>query len=67
MSGATEAFSHVRIPDVNPEFGQPVISNGLLLSKIHHAAFCGPRWLSRSRESGSVFLPISSARVVLPT
>ena len=29
------------IPDVNPELGQPVISNGLLLSKIHHAAFDG--------------------------
>ena len=27
------------IPDANPELGQPVISNGLLLSKIHHAAF----------------------------
>lgn len=27
------------IPDADPEFGQPVISNGLLLSKIHHAAF----------------------------
>ena len=27
------------IPDVDPEFGQPVIPNGLLLSKIHHAAF----------------------------
>ena len=27
------------IPDADPELGQPVISNGLLLSKIHHAAF----------------------------
>ena len=27
------------IPDANLELGQPVISNGLLLSKIHHAAF----------------------------
>lgn len=27
------------IPDADPEFGQPVIPNGLLLSKIHHAAF----------------------------
>ncbi len=27
------------IPDTNPELGQPTISNGLLLSKIHHAAF----------------------------
>lgn len=39
MSGATEAFSNIRTPDVNPELGQPVILNGLLLSKIHHAAF----------------------------
>lgn len=29
------------IPDRDPEFGQPVIPNGLLLSKIHHAAFDG--------------------------
>ena len=29
------------IPDTDPELGQPVISNGLLLSKIHHAAFDG--------------------------
>lgn len=29
------------IPDADPELGQPVISNGLLLSKIHHAAFDG--------------------------
>ena len=27
------------IPDQNLELGQPIISNGLLLSKIHHAAF----------------------------
>ena len=27
------------IPDADTEFGQPVIPNGLLLSKIHHAAF----------------------------
>lgn len=27
------------ISDTNPRLGQPVISNGLLLSKIHHAAF----------------------------
>ena len=27
------------IPDADPELGQPVISNGLLLSKIHHATF----------------------------
>ena len=27
------------IPDMDLELGQPVISNGLLLSKIHHAAF----------------------------
>ena len=27
------------IPDMDPEFGQPIIPNGLLLSKIHHAAF----------------------------
>ena len=27
------------IPDANPKLGQPIISNGLLLSKIHHAAF----------------------------
>lgn len=29
------------IPDADLEFGQPVIPNGLLLSKIHHAAFDG--------------------------
>ena len=29
------------IPDADTEFGQPVIPNGLLLSKIHHAAFDG--------------------------
>lgn len=28
MSGETEAFSHVSIPDVNPELSQPVILNG---------------------------------------
>ena len=27
------------IPDADTEFGQPVVPNGLLLSKIHHAAF----------------------------
>lgn len=27
------------IPHANPELGQPIVSNGLLLSKIHHAAF----------------------------
>ena len=27
------------IPDSDEELGQPVVSNGLLLSKIHHAAF----------------------------
>ena len=27
------------ISDANPELGQPIIPNGLLLSKIHHAAF----------------------------
>ncbi|MYD43340.1 MAG: HNH endonuclease [Gammaproteobacteria bacterium] len=26
-------------PDANEEFGQPIVSNGLPLSKIHHAAF----------------------------
>lgn len=34
MSGATEAFSHVRIPDVNPELGQPVILNGPMLEAL---------------------------------
>lgn len=29
------------IPDADLQLGQPVISNGLLLSKIHHAAFDG--------------------------
>ena len=27
------------IPHADPELGQPIVSNGLLLSKIHHAAF----------------------------
>ena len=27
------------VPDRDPELGQPVAANGLLLSKIHHAAF----------------------------
>ena len=27
------------VPDRDPELGQPVVANGLLLSKIHHAAF----------------------------
>ena len=44
MSGIPERRlldeAHI-IPDADPEFGQPVIPNGLLLSKIHHAAFDG--------------------------
>ncbi len=27
------------IPDRDPDFGQPVVQNGLALSKLHHAAF----------------------------
>ena len=27
------------VPDCDPELGQPMVRNGLLLSKIHHAAF----------------------------
>ena len=27
------------VPDPDPEFGQPIVPNGLLMSKIHHAAF----------------------------
>ncbi len=44
LSGISERrlldAAHI-IPDTDPELGQPVISNGLLLSKIHHAAFDG--------------------------
>lgn len=42
ISGLPEArlldAAHI-IPDHHPSFGQPIVINGLLLSKIHHTAF----------------------------